>query len=99
MGNPPVPVPAKDRRVYECDEFPFESTIQGAWTSAEGQNRPEKRAFSIRPVYWRNNGNDGLQLRTFYELNRVLGVDRDTRKTEYDPFRVDPKVPQAPPIQ
>jgi hypothetical protein len=99
VGNPPVPVPAKDRRVYECDEFPFESTIQGAWTSAEGQNRPEKRAFSIRPVYWRNNGNDGLQLRTFYELNRVLGVDRDTRKTEYDPFRVDPKVPQAPPIQ
>ncbi|WP_157248887.1 DNRLRE domain-containing protein [Nonomuraea typhae] len=98
-GNPPVPIPAKDRRVYECDEFPFESTIQGAWTSAEGKDQPQNRNYSIRPVYWRNNGDDGRLLRLFYELNRVLAVDGNTRKTEYDKFKVDPRVPQAPPIQ
>ncbi|MFC4534682.1 DUF4082 domain-containing protein [Sphaerisporangium dianthi] len=97
-GNPPIPVPVNQRKVYECDEFPFESTMQGAWTSAERINRPEARNFSVRPVWWKNNGNDGQRLRLFYEYNRILGVDRNNRKTEYDLFLVDPQVPQAPPV-
>ncbi|NUW43282.1 LamG-like jellyroll fold domain-containing protein [Nonomuraea rhodomycinica] len=84
--------PAADRRVYECDEYPFESTIQGAWTS---RNRSEQDGlrYSIRPVYWRNNGRDGSQLGSFYNDNRVLGVDGKERQNEQDRFFVDVKVP------
>ncbi len=70
-GKPPVPIPPNRQKVYECDAFPFESTMQGAWTSAERINQPDSRDFSVRPLWWSNNGNDGQQLRLLEHSGRI----------------------------
>ncbi|MEU4537067.1 DNRLRE domain-containing protein [Streptosporangium sp. NPDC023825] len=93
-----VEVPAADRRVYECDEYPFESTMQGAWTSVERiKGTPEHGRYSVRPVWWQNNGADGRQLGVFYRDSRILGIDGKKRDIITDQFSVEAIAPGRQP--
>ncbi|MDA0638794.1 Ig-like domain-containing protein [Nonomuraea sp. MCN248] len=80
-------------KVYECDEFPFQSTMQGTWVSVERVNSPDAYAYSIRPVWWKRNTEDGIRLGAFYGSQRILGEDGTRRKTTYDHFWVEAYVP------
>jgi hypothetical protein len=58
-----IPTPTNIVRP-QCDEYPFQSTLQGAGSAAWD--------FSIKYVPGAENGSAGTGLRTFYEQNRIL---------------------------
>lgn len=49
---------------FQCDEYPFASTHQGAFTA--GTN------YSARPIRARDNESGGALLGAFYSFNRML---------------------------
>jgi hypothetical protein len=66
--NYPAPKPGEPpASSYECDEYPFCSTYQGA---AAGDNR-----FSARRIVDAHNTTGGIMLGTFYSAQRVLHDD------------------------
>ncbi|WP_432932781.1 NucA/NucB deoxyribonuclease domain-containing protein [Microbispora sp. CA-135349] len=80
-------------KVYACDEFPFQSTMQGTWVSVERLNSPGAYACSVRPAWYVRNTEDGGQLAAFYGTERILAVDGNRRKTTLDYFYVEAYVP------
>ncbi|MEU6262838.1 NucA/NucB deoxyribonuclease domain-containing protein [Saccharopolyspora shandongensis] len=58
----------------ECDEYPFQSTYQGAAESTGDQ--PFSWHGSARPIPRADNGTGGTLLANFYGRNRVLDKDR-----------------------
>ncbi|MGP3913809.1 LamG-like jellyroll fold domain-containing protein [Nonomuraea sp. 10N515B] len=81
------------QKVYNCDEFPFQSTMQGTWVSVERLNSPDAYAYSIRFVWHKHNTDDGARLGTFYGSQRILAVDGNMRKKTYDLWWVEAHVP------
>lgn len=90
---------AKHKKVYQCDEFPFQSIMQGTWVSVERVNSPDAYAYSIRPVWHVSNREDGSQLGAFYGTQRILGVDGNRRTVSLDLFYVEAYVPGRNPHQ
>ncbi|MFC9223839.1 hypothetical protein ACFT8W_24440 [Streptomyces hygroscopicus] len=56
---------------FECDEYPFASTYEGA---AEHEWDPDakKDNYSVLPIDAKQNGDAGLLLQGFYAKNRML---------------------------
>lgn len=66
--NYPSPLPTEPpASTYECDEYPFCATHQGA---ASGDNR-----FSARRIVAAHNTTGGIMLGTFYSSQRILHDD------------------------
>ncbi|QYC45144.1 Chitinase A1 precursor [Nonomuraea coxensis DSM 45129] len=86
----------KNHKVYNCDEFPFQSTMQGSWTGANNGKMKDFKRFSIRPVWHVHNNEDGNNLAKFYSTQRILGEDGDLRNETYDRFLVRAIVPGYP---
>jgi hypothetical protein len=65
-----------DAARYNCDEYPFASTYEGAYTSTnEGKNIATWRG-SARPIWYQDNQKSGNYLTTqFYTVHRVLDGD------------------------
>ncbi|MEV4889208.1 Ig-like domain-containing protein, partial [Nonomuraea sp. NPDC055795] len=80
-------------KVYQCDEFPFQSTMEGSWVSVERLNTPDRYLYSVRPVWHKSNFDDGVMLGVFYGNNRVIGEDGGNRKDALDVFYVEAYVP------
>ncbi|WP_156325368.1 NucA/NucB deoxyribonuclease domain-containing protein [Nonomuraea sp. SBT364] len=80
-------------KVYNCDEFPFQSTMEGTWVSVERLNSPDAYAYSVRPVWRTHNTDDGKRLGTFYGTQRILAENGGTRKITYDHWFVEAHVP------
>lgn len=80
-------------KVYNCDEFPFQSTMQGTWVSVERVNSPDAFAYSIRPVWHKHNTDDGVRLGTFYGTQCILAENGGTRNITYDYWYVEAHVP------
>lgn len=55
----------------ECDEFPFQSTYEGA-AQSKYDHRAEPNNFSVMPVKKGENGAAGILLAQFYDKNRIL---------------------------
>ncbi|MGI5326919.1 NucA/NucB deoxyribonuclease domain-containing protein [Actinomadura nitritigenes] len=71
---------------YECDEFPFRSTYEGAARFKDEYDGPQyTNWFSARPIPKSDNGNAGTVLKNWYRNDRIL---------DGDPFYVVP--PAAP---
>lgn len=87
LGDP------RRHKVYQCDESPFQSTVQGAWVSVERVSSPDAYAYSVRPVWHKRNTEDGIRLGFFYGTQRILGEDGNNRKNTYDYFCVEAHVP------
>jgi hypothetical protein len=54
-------------KTRQCDEYPFQSTTQGAASS---------RNFSVRPIFWKQNRDGGTHLGVFYGHDRIADGDR-----------------------
>ncbi|MER5620251.1 LamG-like jellyroll fold domain-containing protein [Streptosporangium sp. NPDC002544] len=54
---------------YDCDEFPFASTLQGAARATPPHN------FSVWPIIKSENGMHGTVLNAWYQNNRILNND------------------------
>jgi hypothetical protein len=65
-----------DATKYNCDEYPFASTYEGAYTSTnEGKNISTWRG-SARPIWHKDNQLSGNYLTSqFYTVHRVLDGD------------------------
>lgn len=70
------------RGTYQCDEYPFASTLQGA--AADRIN------YSVRAVYASHNDLHGRALKAFYGHYRLLYYDPNNTptKTSDSPFWV-----------
>ncbi|MFB9964331.1 LamG-like jellyroll fold domain-containing protein [Sinosporangium siamense] len=90
---------SKYHKVYQCDEFPFQSTMQGTWVSVERVNSPDNFAYSVRPVWHKRNTEDGIQLGAFYGTQRILAEDGVRRRVKFDQFYVEAYVPGQNPHQ
>jgi hypothetical protein len=64
----------------ECDEYPFQSTYEGANESTGGV--PGAWHGSARPIPAADNGRGGTLLANFYGANRILDNDRFTVTVE-----------------
>ncbi|WP_230554437.1 hypothetical protein [Salinispora arenicola] len=62
----------------QCDEYPFQSTYEGSWTSTigEGASDTDEWHGSARPIDGSHNQQGGTHLANFYGANRLL--DRDS---------------------
>ncbi|MDM4723162.1 hypothetical protein QTQ03_27485 [Micromonospora sp. WMMA1363] len=61
----------------QCDEYPFQSTYEGSWTSTIGEGASDTSLWqgSARPIDGTHNQQGGTHLANFYGANRLL--DRD----------------------
>lgn len=61
----------------QCDEFPFQSTYEGSYTSTIGAGASDTDEWhgSARPINGADNQQGGTKLANFYGLNRILDND------------------------
>ncbi|MEU4217338.1 hypothetical protein [Actinoplanes sp. NPDC026623] len=71
----------------DCDEYPFQSTYEGSYTSTNGN--PFQWNGSARAIDSTQNQNGGTHLQQFYINNRILDENVGSGQTgPTDPFRV-----------
>lgn len=72
----------------QCDEYPFQSSYEGSYTSTNGN--VARWNGSARPIDGQQNTNGGTQLSNFYGMNRVLDENMGTADegTPSDPYLV-----------
>ncbi|MGW7520438.1 NucA/NucB deoxyribonuclease domain-containing protein [Streptomyces sp. NPDC054796] len=60
---------------YECDEFPFSSTYEGAAQALpkyDPQGKAPKNNYSARPILTADNNRGGKIIQGFYQKNRII---------------------------
>lgn len=67
------------RPAFECDEYPFASTFEGAgrwkYPADEYGGARHQNMFSARPVFWRDNKKAGEVLLAWYNWDRIAHKD------------------------
>ncbi|MER7888066.1 hypothetical protein ABTY35_35190 [Streptomyces fimicarius] len=57
-------------QTLDCDEYPFQSTRQGAKTGGSGTSH-----YAVKPLNKKHNQKAGSRLESFYKAQRILYVD------------------------